>query len=1152
MIEVGNARAVALQRIYEADGLKAHHYRQQLTTQAHAFGLNPADVQAMRNPVLVRVPDQPAARHRSVDASNSLSNSKHPEHNRQAAVPGVMGSPYDTGLDMPTDRAAHSRVAGASYTGFIDDSASASGRPAGGVASPAPGPQASHVRPLRREDVIIDFARAMGTSVYEGRVRGKGTLGTFTPASETVRVRRHADLETTAHEMAHLLDKRVPDIRATWKQGPGAKAIRSELQGLSYDHTKVYEGFAEFVRHYMTQPDVAAAKAPVFSRWFDDFVQRDRHGPAILRAREGMQDWFGQDALQRARSKIGDHRPISEAMDNRWDSFRQAVADDLHGIYRLERGLNDGKIAPAGPYEPARLARASYSMADGAIRYGAPVKHADGSLGWKGRGLEEILKPVAANLDDALVYFVGKSADELLRQGREHLFTRGEVDAMLRLQRPEFTRAFAEYQSWNNGILDFAEAQGVINPGVRAAWKRAQYLPFHRIGQPGAGRAKPGDWSGIKALTGGTENLRDILTNMTANAAMLIDKAVKNEARVKIANLAESGGGRFMSRIPPESRPIKLGKEAVIDALAKAMGLERSDPAAAQVLRKLRATMEDAPALLEVMQTNIPPAGSNVVAVLREGKPVWYEVADPILLRALESIDRKPMPWLTRWLGLPKRVGQLSITLTPDFMMANIARDTIQGAVMSRAGFRPIIDSLQGMRLRLTNDPIYRDFVANGGGMSSLFLDEGHFRAKLQRFYSRQGVDYRTVVDTPAKLLNMVETLADAFETSTRLGEYSRAVKAGEHPRHAAYLAREVSTDFAMRGDSAALGFMQDVTMFLRPAISSWDRLYRGLAHDPNRAAIATRTGVLALMSAGLYLLNKDNPKYQDLPDWDRDSHWHFFVGDQHFRYPKIWEIGAVSSTAERATEKIIAADPQGLGKDFARILGATFNLNLMPQALAPLYEQATNRNGFTKAPIETPGMENLQPFLRAKPTTSETMRAAGMATARLPEAVQVNPARAEALLRGYFNTWTMYGLMLSDRAFFGDQLPTLRTDETPVLRRFVASDPPKSTKYETEFYDLLSEARRLQGTLRELDKQGRQAMADAKEGERLAGEAGPLGRASKSLAGINRDMRELRRSPDMSPDEKRQRLDSLLVERNALIKQSVLETRQSMKEKTP
>jgi hypothetical protein len=70
-------------------------------------------------------------------------------------------------------------------------------------------------------------------------------------------------------------------------------------------------------------------------------------------------------------------------------------------------------------------------------------------------------------------------------------------------------------------------------------------------------------------------------------------------------------------------------------------------------------------------------------------------------------------------------------------------------------------------------------------------------------------------------------------------------VARGENPRHAAYLAREVSTDFAMKGDSKALGFMYDTVMFLRPALVSWDRLYRGVAHDPHKGAIAAKAGTM-------------------------------------------------------------------------------------------------------------------------------------------------------------------------------------------------------------------------------------------------------------------------------------------------------------------
>ncbi|MBK6743618.1 MAG: hypothetical protein IPG66_11830 [Hydrogenophilales bacterium] len=375
---------------------------------------------------------------------------------------------------------------------------------------------------------------------------------------------------------------------------------------------------------------------------------------------------------------------------------------------------------------------------------------------------------------------------------------------------------------------------------------------------------------------------------------------------------------------------------------------------------------------------------------------------------------------------------------------------------------------------------------------------------------------------------------------STRLGEYQKAIKAGEHPRHAAYQGREVSTDFAMRGDSQALGLLYDTVMFLKPAVLSWDRLARGLTHDPNRGAIAIKAGTLATASAALYLLNREDPRYQDLQDWDRDANWHFFIGDQHFRYPKIWEIGALSSTAERAVERIMEENPEALAKDFARILGQTFGVNLMPQIVAPLYEQATNRNSFTKAPIETPGMEKLQPFLRAKPGTSETMKALGMATAEMPEALQVNPARAEALVRGYFNTWAMYGLMLSDTALFWNKLPEKRIDELPVVRRFYADEPAKHTKYETQFYDILEESQRLRGTLKALDEMALSDLADRKEQNKLASEAGPMGIAAKNLSTNRNDMEAVRNNPSLSRREKREQLDALTIERNNLFRDAV------------
>lgn len=42
-------------------------------------------------------------------------------------------------------------------------------------------------------------------------------------------------------------------------------------------------------------------------------------------------------------------------MNGIFDRFRQSTVDDLHGVHRMERELQGGKIEPVGAYESARL-----------------------------------------------------------------------------------------------------------------------------------------------------------------------------------------------------------------------------------------------------------------------------------------------------------------------------------------------------------------------------------------------------------------------------------------------------------------------------------------------------------------------------------------------------------------------------------------------------------------------------------------------------------------------------------------------------------------------------------------------------------------------------------------------------------------------------
>lgn len=85
---------------------------------------------------------------------------------------------------------------------------------------------------------------------------------------------------------------------------------------------------------------------------------------------------------------------------------------------------------------------------------------------------------------------------------------------------------------------------------------------------------------------------------------------------------------------------------------------------------------------------------------------------------------------------------------------------------------------------------------------------------------------------------------------------------------------------------------------------------------------------------------------------------------------------------------------------------------------------------------------------------------------------------------------------------------------------------------------------------MKELDDLGRSDWADLKEQNPLSGEAKPIERAAKNLGVINKDAEAVRRDANLTPAEKRQRLDSLTVERNALLKDAVLESRKAQKQK--
>lgn len=1028
---------------------------------------------------------------------------------------------------------------GSQYVGFIEGSAAV--------------PQATTkgATPLRRESILRDLATDLGLTVYQGRMgpRPRSVGGFFRHPIEELRIRSRGDLETTAHEAAHLIEKRFPEVTGAYRADP---ALNAELRSVSYDARKPEEGWAEFMRLWMTQPAQAERLTPRAVQYLDGLMRRQPElGEALTKARDGMTRWFAQDALTRAESKIG---PAGGALTTpaSWrDYLQQRLFDDLHGLKVAERTVR-GVIpsAESSAYKTARLMRAKHDVAANTLKFGFPVRQPDGSVRYEGKGLNAILAPLARDgeLEPFLRYMVGRRAAELRGRGKENLFTDQEIAAMLALEKPVFRRAADEYQEFNRGLVQFAVDSGVIAPSAAEAMSRYFYVPFFREGAQGGGRrgAVPGDVRAIHRLRGGTANLRDTLSNILENTDRLVDLAITNEARQQVAKLAsEPGAGRFIVRIPTDSKRVSVLTEAAKRAFLEAKGLDPADRVARELIDAIWADIGPA---LEVWQHGIAPRGENLFAVLREGKPEYYEVGDPELLRALLAFNRPgtSSPLLAGF----KNVAQYTITRDPRFMLRNIVRDQVSAGLMGRYGYRPVHDAARGIASRFREDSTYRDFVASGGGMGGLYSPE-QVRSQLRAMARRGGLGGQRILDTPRNMKAAIDDASEAFELATRIGAFDRAVSQGVHPREAAYEAREISTDFAMRGDAAFLQFFLDTVPFLKAGLTGLHRAGRALTSDEHRGQVARRVGLLALVSAANAAHNYGNPLYDDQPDAVKHTYWHFLVPtkdaivgrsqglgrsdaelarvyregtDQesreafdelsrryhHLMLPKNWEIGSIATVAELGMEGTLGKHPPEVAGQMAAALMRNFHLGIVPGALEPIAESVANRDFFTGSPIIPMSEAGKAPGFQYTPRTPLVLRDIG-------EATGLSPIEADHFLRSYFNAWATYGFMLADRLAYGD---AVLDQPNPLLTSFVRADDTGSQPVR-DLLDTYRELDRIHQTLLKLGKERdpertaaflSEHESDLRERARLK----PAVEAAEDLYAFEKTVRGLRRLEDV------------------------------------
>jgi GGDEF domain-containing protein/DNA repair protein RadC len=1021
-------------------------------------------------------------------------------------------------------------------------------------------------KPVRREHILAVMRKYFGNRIYEGRVKGTMRLGFYRPGHGEVRLKDANDIEVAAHEIAHFLDDRNPWIRTLYMQ------FKDEMKGVSYDVTKVFEGYAEFMRLYFTQESAAMERAPGFyDAWRTAMAERPELMGMVEDDQELMHAWTMQGARARGAGKQGSaDASFWEKVGRRFPvPFWQLFLDGLRSIKRIEIDLGD--IGPEGQvaYQKARIALGgSPGLIDAAFRFGTPGWREDGQgIEFTGDSLRTIFGKWWGNHDVGM-YLLARRAQELATQQRENLMRPDEIIAWLSMEEeiPELRDIHDAYQEFNTRMLDFYEGAGILSASTRAKMEQMNknYVPFFRVvesrinGRPARGGGNP-----FQRLKGGTTNVGVIWDNIIEGVAIGVNAALMNDAKRSIlrklggtdrlgAGIRNQQAGLYAAPIAADNAARKISGDQVLKASVEAMGwtmaeyrMAKTMPAdeTEEAIVMIIEQMEDGlPQFLTLFEFNQDPKG-NVDFYMDQGKKYHFEIIDPALMDSLRFMGPKGTNLVLQIVGGFSATLRRGVVAWPTFQTKNFVRDSLNAWLLSTKVKVPAVRAAALVFRRMSNDPAFQEMVVNGGGFAN----------------RSQGFEVaRHLISNPTELLTRYDRFMGRFENANRLAEYKLNRAAGKGPRYAALLSREISTDFAMRGSHEAARFLAVSVPFLNARMQGNYRLKRQFDYKTMAISFAIRGSAYMAATLALYALNKDDDRYKELPEDIKDLYHPVFTGNgesDYFLIPKPFESGMLFGTIpERFMQYTQDQDGEEFVDAMLWIALQAFSLDMTPQVFQPIMDLARNKT-FTGAPIIPFYLDNVEPSEQFTWYTSETAKQAG-------RAMGVSPMKLEHMIRGYFGTMGTYALAASDAMIraatdeymseYGEHPTRGETwRENIVVKGLidwsVNEGPPRRTKYVSDLYDMVREAEKVANTMALMQK--RQS-ADAelylsdpenqfyrllvRSPENQLGQP-PLAATRSALNEVRQAMDLIRMDTTMTGDEKRLELWNLTRRRNEL-----------------
>ncbi len=827
------------------------------------------------------------------------------------------------------------------------------------------------------------------------------------------------------------------------------------------------------------------------------------------------------DATQRVLDKINPKRQRrtiagfwKQYTDNFRVRFQQAVTDQYISVK---------KYIGEEPYKALTMTYGSSGATESALLYGVPFMDKDGAIDLKadtlGKGLFTRLEKLGADLPDFLAWVASNRAKAIYDRGMEAgLSSRADVlKAIKELSKgkeKKFNQGLKDLQEFNNAFLDIAVKSGYLDPQSRKAWTEVDgfnfYIPFYRLLDDKASNSGPRAAADIvnqkdyPALRGSDLPVNDLLSNLVQNYAFLTEASLKNAAGLKTLEKGATMG----------------------------------------VTRKVKFPTK------------------NSVFVRKNGKKVFYEVDEPLVLQSLTALNWNG--WQNPAMGTLrtfKRFLTYGVTASPAFRIRNLIRDSVHSVAVGKLKVNPVGNVLEGIK-GLSKDKNkqaseLRARLGFGGGSIHFGHIYGGDPNATQMLLNR-AIDTNTIMSSNGwttaarKLLGKKldgglrwwENVGSFSENVNRAALYKQLRDKGISHFEASYQARDL-LNFSRHGANPMVRFLTQSVPFLNARLQGLDKLTRAMGPE-QRAQLFAVLGTYSLASIGLYLAYKDDEDFKQREQWDRDTyHWFKIPGTEGaFRIPRPFEVGAIGVIFERMVEQMVDDEVHGsvLAERILHVITETFAFDVRPQAVTPFIEMYANKDSFTGRPIESMAFKRLPPTERKYAYTSSAYVNTSKLLNLIPfKMVNLSPVQIEHLVQGYFGwvgSTAAAAVSISDYPRQFARFTSTGWD-TPLGMGFFKSLPSVQSKYKTQFYDQLQQMnevfalQRLYESRNEWDK----AMTVATDNKNLLMWRTSYNRVQRKIQQINRQIRLIEADKRLSNAEIIDRVRQLNVLKNDIIR---------------